>query len=54
MRSRGERLGIVVLPLVAVGAVWWLVPELGLRIVLIAMLILVLPAVVVVVLGRRS
>jgi Flp pilus assembly protein TadB len=54
MRSRSERLGIVALPLIAVAAVWFLVPELGLRIVLIALLILVLPAVVVVVLGRRS
>jgi hypothetical protein len=34
--------------------VWFLVPDLALRLVLIAMIVLVLPALVVVVLGRRS
>jgi hypothetical protein len=53
-RSRGQRLGIVLLPILAVMAVWLLVPEPALRLVLIAMIILVLPAVVVIVLGRRS
>jgi hypothetical protein len=33
--------------------VWFLVPDLALRLVLIAMIVLVLPALVVVVLGRR-
>ena len=53
-RSRGQRIGIAVVPVVAAVAVWVLVPELALRIVLLAMIVLVLPAVVVVVLGRRS
>jgi hypothetical protein len=54
VRSRRQRVGIIVIPLVAAGAVWFLVPELALRLVLIALLALVLPALVVVVLGRRS
>jgi Flp pilus assembly protein TadB len=53
-RSRGQRVGIVVLPVLVIAAVWFLVPEPALRLVLIALLILVLPAVVVVTLGRRS
>jgi Flp pilus assembly protein TadB len=53
-RSRAQRTGIVVVPLLAASAVWFLVPELALRLVLIAMIVLVLPALVVVVLGRRS
>ncbi|MEV4709531.1 hypothetical protein [Actinoplanes sp. NPDC049316] len=53
-RSRAQRFGIVVVPLVASATVWFLVPELALRLVLIAMIVLVLPALVVVVLGRRS
>jgi len=53
-RSRGQRAGIVVLPLLAVAAVWYFVPDPALRVVLVALLRLVLPAVVVVVLGRRS
>ena len=52
-RSRVERVGIVVVPLLAAGLVWFLVPDVALRLVLIAMLVLVLPALVVVVLGRR-
>ena len=53
-RSRRQRMGIAVIPLVAALAVWILVPDLALRLVLIAMLVLALPALVVVVLGRRS
>ncbi|GAA3336713.1 hypothetical protein GCM10020358_10330 [Amorphoplanes nipponensis] len=53
-RSRAQRTGIAVVPLIAALAVWFLVPELALRLVLIAMIVLVLPALVVVVLGRRS
>jgi Flp pilus assembly protein TadB len=53
-RSRAQRLGIVVVPVVASAVIWFLVPELALRLVLIAMIVLVLPALVVVVLGRRS
>ena len=52
-RSRRQRIGIVVVTLLAVAAVWTLVPELGLRIILTAMLVLAVPALVVVVLGRR-
>ncbi|UQU63137.1 hypothetical protein COUCH_29550 [Couchioplanes caeruleus] len=52
-RSRAQRAGIVVIPLGAAALVWFLVPELALRLVLIAMIVLVLPALVVVVLGRR-
>ena len=51
--TRAEKTGIAVVPLVAAAAVWILVPDLGLRIVLIVLLALVLPALVVVVLGRR-
>ena len=53
-RSRGERIGIVVLPVAAAAAVWLFVPDPGLRIVLTAMIVIVVPAVVVLVLGRRS
>jgi hypothetical protein len=52
-RSRGQRVGIVVAPLVAAAAIWVLVPDVALRIVLLAMIILALPAVVAVVLSRR-
>ncbi|GGK70757.1 hypothetical protein [Mangrovihabitans endophyticus] len=51
--TRAQRTGIVVVPLLAAGAVWYLVPELALRILLTIMIILVLPALVVVALGRR-
>ena len=53
-RSRGQRLGIVIIPLVAAVAVWVLIPDLALRLVLIAMIVLAVPAFVVVILGRRS
>ncbi len=52
-RSRGQRIGIVAVPLVLIGLVWLAVPDLALRIVLTAVLVLVLPVLVVVVLGRR-
>jgi hypothetical protein len=51
--TRAEKTGIVVVPLVAAAAVWLLVPDVALRLVLIIMIILVLPALVAVVLGRR-
>jgi uncharacterized membrane protein YbaN (DUF454 family) len=51
--TRAEKTGIMVLPLIAAGAVWWLIPDTALRIILIAMIVLVLPVLVVVVLGRR-
>ncbi|GAB1690471.1 hypothetical protein [Krasilnikovia sp. M28-CT-15] len=53
-RSRAERTGILLVPVVAVAAVWVLVPETALRLALTAMIVLVLPALVVLVLGRRS
>jgi Flp pilus assembly protein TadB len=53
-RSRAQRTGIVVVPLVAALIVWFLVPELGLRLLLIAIIVLVVPPLVVVLLGRRS
>ncbi|MCY1138709.1 hypothetical protein OWR29_11935 [Actinoplanes sp. Pm04-4] len=53
-RSRGERLGILLVPAVAIAAVWLFVPELSLRIVLTAVLVLAAPALVVVVLGRKA
>jgi len=53
-RSRTQRTGIAVIPLIVALLVWFLVPDLALRLVLIAMIVLVLPALVVVVLGRRS
>ncbi|MFI7597762.1 hypothetical protein [Actinoplanes sp. NPDC049681] len=52
-RSRTQRAGIVVVPLLASAVIWFLVPELALRLVLITLIVLVLPALVVVVLGRR-
>jgi hypothetical protein len=53
-RSRRQRIGIVVVTLLAVAAVWMLIPDLALRIILTAMLVLAVPALVVVVLGRRA
>jgi len=51
--SRTEKTGLIVVPLVAASAVWFLIPEIGLRIVLIALIVLVLPALTAVVIGRR-
>jgi hypothetical protein len=53
-RSRGQRIGIVVVPLLAAVLVWLLVPDPALRIVLTAMIVIAVPALVVLVLGRRS
>ncbi|HET9519377.1 MAG TPA: hypothetical protein VFO77_16760, partial [Actinoplanes sp.] len=53
-RSRGQRIGIVVVPAVLLGALWYFVHDPALRLLLVALLVLVLPALVVVVLGRRS
>lgn len=53
-RSRFERAGIVALTAVLLAAVWLLVDPLALRLALIALLLLVLPAVVVIALGRRT
>ena len=51
--SRAEKTGITVVPLLTAAAVWFLVPDVALRLVLIVMIVLVLPALTVVVLGRR-
>jgi Flp pilus assembly protein TadB len=53
-RTRGQRAGIVLIPLIAAVAIWVLIPDLALRLVLIAMIVLAVPALVVVILGRRS
>jgi len=52
-RSRAQRVGIAVVPLVAIAAVWLLVPDPALRVVLTATLVVAVPALVVLVLGRR-
>ncbi len=51
--SRGERSAIVALTLAAVILIWTLVPDLALRIGLVALLLLVLPVIVVIALDRR-
>ena len=53
-RSRGERIGIVLVPLIAAAAVWLFVPDLALRIVLTIVIVMALPAFVVVVLGKKA
>lgn len=53
-RSRGQRLGIVLVPLLAVAAVWLLVPDLALRVVLTIVMVMALPALVVLILGKRA
>ncbi|ROT31195.1 hypothetical protein [Micromonospora sp. HM5-17] len=53
-RSRGERAGVAVLSLVALGGIWLLVDDLALRLGLIVLVLLALPAVVVIALGRRT
>jgi Flp pilus assembly protein TadB len=53
-RSRGERLGIVLVPLLAAVAVWLFVPDAGLRLVLTIVIVLALPALVVLVLDKKA
>jgi Flp pilus assembly protein TadB len=53
-RSRRERIGIAVVPILALVVIWLLVPDLPLRIVLTAMIVIAVPALVVLVLGRRT
>jgi len=53
-RSRGQRIGIVLVPLLVAAAVWLLVPDLALRVVLTIVIVMALPALVVVVLGRKA
>jgi len=53
-RSRAQRVGIVVVPAVAAAAVWLLVPDLALRVVLTIVIVMTLPALVVLILDRRT
>jgi Flp pilus assembly protein TadB len=53
-RNRRQRIGMVVVPLVLAALIWVLVPDLALRVVLTVVIVLALPALVVVVLGRRA
>ncbi|GLI01165.1 hypothetical protein Pa4123_64410 [Phytohabitans aurantiacus] len=53
-RSRTERAGIVALCIVLLTVVWVFVDPIALRVALIALLVLVLPAVVVIAFGRRT
>ncbi|SCL69348.1 hypothetical protein GA0070606_5051 [Micromonospora citrea] len=52
--SRGERAAIVLLTLAAMLLIWSLVDDLALRIALVVLLLLVLPAIVVIALDRRT
>ncbi|GAA2667895.1 MULTISPECIES: hypothetical protein [Actinoplanes] len=52
-RSRRQRIGIVVVALVAIGLVWFFIPDPALRVLLTVLLVLAAPALVVVALGRR-
>ncbi|WP_285786734.1 hypothetical protein [Micromonospora sp. NBRC 101691] len=53
-RSRAERAGIVVLTLAVLASIWTLVPDPALRVLLMVLLLLVLPAIVVIALDRRT
>ena len=53
-RSRRQRVGIVVVPLAAAALIWLLVPDMALRVVLTVVIVIALPALVVVVLGRKA
>ncbi|MEV4657576.1 hypothetical protein [Micromonospora sp. NPDC049301] len=52
--SRGERAAIVLLTVAALILIWTFVDDLALRIALIVLLLLVLPAIVVIALDRRT
>ncbi|MFG1777338.1 hypothetical protein ACGFIR_23280 [Micromonospora sp. NPDC049051] len=52
--SRGERAAIVLLTLAAMTLIWTFVDDLALRIALVVLLLLVLPAIVVIALDRRT
>ncbi|MBY8872749.1 hypothetical protein K7640_12980 [Micromonospora sp. PLK6-60] len=52
--TRGERAGIVLLTGVALAGIWSFVDDLALRLALVVLLLLVLPAIVVIALDRRS
>lgn len=52
-RGARERIGIVLLPLLAIAAVWLFVPDVPLRVVLTIVIVIALPALVVLIRGRR-
>lgn len=52
-RSRGERAAVAVVSLAALALIWLLVADPALRVVLTVIMVLGLPAVVVIVFGRR-
>jgi hypothetical protein len=52
-RSAGERAGIVIATLIALGLTWFVLDDLALRLVLTVLIVIGLPAIVVAVLGRR-
>ena len=49
-----SRIGIVLVPLIAAASVWLFVPDLALRVVLTLVIVMALPVLVVVILGRRA
>ncbi len=53
-RSRSERAGITVLTVLAIIVVWYVVPDMSLRIGLTALILLGLPAFVILALDRRT
>lgn len=53
-RSPGERASIAVLTVAVLAVIWLLVPNPALRVALIVLTLLVLPAAVVIALGRRT
>jgi hypothetical protein len=53
-RSPGQRAGIVILTLLAIGGIWYLVPDPTLRLLLTVVLLFALPVFVVLALGRRT
>jgi hypothetical protein len=53
-RSSGERAGIVIVTLFALGLVWFVLDDVALRLVLTLLIVIGLPALVVAVLGRRT
>jgi Flp pilus assembly protein TadB len=53
-RSRTQRTGIIAVPLAAVALIWLLVPDLALRVILTVVIVVALPMLVVVVLGRKA
>ncbi|GAA4576725.1 hypothetical protein GCM10023176_48820 [Micromonospora coerulea] len=52
--TRGERAAIVLLTGAALAGIWYFVDDLALRLALVVLLLLVLPAIVVIALDRRT